>query len=79
MSKPIFLIQCDRSLPPEHNERLMEKLQVRMPDWHILVASTLQPGEPAKFSAYTVKDADDIEIEKLKELVSKELSSSYYS
>jgi hypothetical protein len=75
MSKPIFLIQCAPTLTPEKVHHLQKRIQDQIPDWHVLIALTLSPGAAVKFEAFTVKDADEIEIEKLKEILLKELST----
>lgn len=74
MSKPIFLIQCNCMMGKERAIFLHKKLQEQIPDWHILIADTLAPGEQLKFNAYTIREADDIEIEKLKQIVLAEIN-----
>lgn len=71
MPKPIFLIKIDVQAS-ERVSALYKKLQEQIEDWHILIAACLH-NEPPEFSAFTINNADDIEIEKLKELVLKEI------
>jgi hypothetical protein len=71
MAKPIFLIQLNHNTKQYDATRMRETIGDRLPDWHVLVALTAV-NEPT-FTAFSEQGVDDIEIEKLKQMLLNQL------
>jgi hypothetical protein len=67
MAKPIFLIQLNNNIRQDDLVRTREAIEKKLTDWHVLVAATAV--EEPTFTVFSDKQADDIEIENLKQML----------
>ena len=74
MAKPIFLMKVGKHLQAGPINAIQEKLQNRMPDYHILVIQCGYNDEP-QFECFNVSDVDEINFETFKQQVTSLLKS----
>lgn len=70
MAKPIFLIQLNHSTSMFDLVHTKEVVERKLTDWHVLIVKT--SVEEPTFTVFSDKGADDIEVEKLKEMLLKQ-------
>lgn len=70
--RPIFLVQLPNATPKETISEVSTLLTAKLCDWHVLVVATTGSDSP-QFNAYTVNNAQEIDLQELKQLVHQKM------
>lgn len=66
MAKPIFLIKLNSNTPPEHGQKVLDKVRATLNDeYFVLVACMLETGM-AEFECFNAEQLPETDIEQLK-------------
>lgn len=73
MAKPIFLIRLPRNVDKDNMTEIQKRLDAKLYDWHVLMVQDVGV-EIVEFTSFKDDEAQDINIEELKEMLLKQIA-----